>query len=108
MDGYNPNLFAYIVLFGWPLVALYVYRRLSIAQATIWTILGGYLLLPIGLTMKIPIIPEFNKHSIPNLAALLGCILYARRMPRFSYGFGLVEVLVALFIFGPFVTSMLN
>jgi hypothetical protein len=108
MDGVHANYFAYAALVCWPLVALYLYGRLTIAQATVWTILGGYLLLPVGLNMKIPIIPEFNKHSIPNLAALLGCALYARRLPRFSYGFGLVEVLVAVFIFGPFVTSLLN
>ena len=107
MDG-DPNLFAYVALVSWPLVALYLYRRLSVAQATIWTILGGYLLLPVGVDMKIPMIPDFTKSSIANLSALLGCILYARRPPRVFQGFGLVEVLLFCTVFGPFLTSMLN
>ena len=108
MDEIHPNVLAYAALISWPLVALYLYRRLPLAQATLWTILGGYLLLPVSLDMKIPMIPAFNKHSIPNLAALLGCALYARQPLKFTFGFGLVEAFVLLIIFGPFVTSMLN
>jgi hypothetical protein len=109
MDEVHPTLFAYVALVGWPLVAIYLYKRLPVAQATIWTILGGYLLLPSpGFDIKFPMIPSFNRHSIPNLAALLGCALYARRPLKFFHGFGLAEVMAIVFIFGPFVTSMLN
>ena len=34
------------MLFAWPLVAVALFQRLSADRALIWTILGGYLLLP--------------------------------------------------------------
>lgn len=102
------NSFAYFALLIWPVVALYLYSRLPVGQATLWTILGGYLLLPVGLNIKFEMVPGFDKHSIPNLAALIGCAIYARPWPKFFRGFGLAEVLILLILFGPFVTSMLN
>ncbi len=108
MIGSHPNYFAYLVLLLWPVVAIYLYSRLSLGQATLWTILGGYLLLPVGTEIKFQMVPAFNKESIPNLAALIGCALYARRLPKFFRGFGLSEVLILAILIGPFITSMLN
>ena len=79
----NANSFAYITLVSWPLLALYLYSRLTVAQATLWTILGGYLLLPGGWEIKFSMIPGFTKNSVANLAALLGCALYGRRLNFF-------------------------
>jgi hypothetical protein len=104
----HPNLVAYFALAVWPLVALYLYSRLPIAQATLWTILGGYLLLPAGMDIKFKMIPAFNKDTIPNLAALLGCALNARRLPKFFHGFGIAGALVLPVVIGPFITSLLN
>ena len=53
-------------------------------------------------------IPEFDKVSIPNLAALFGCMLVLRHPPRLWYRFGLPEVLLLMLLVGPFVTSELN
>lgn len=108
MSDINPSLFAYFALLIWPVAALYLFSRLSIGQALMWTILGGYLLLPIDTGIKFKMIPTFNKESIPNLAALIGCALYARRLPKFFRGFGLAEVLIISILIGPFITSMLN
>lgn len=104
----TPNLFAFAALLAWPLVAVWLYRTYPIGRATIWTILGGFLLLPVGTEFKFEMIPAFDKGSIPNLAALLGCILVARRLPRLGYGLGLAEVLILMLLVGPFITSSLN
>lgn len=108
MVHYNPNLVAYFALLIWPAVALYLYSRLSVAQATVWTILGAYLLLPVGTEIKFDMVPVFDKHSISSLAALIGCVLFASRFPKFFYGFGVAEALIFFAIAGPFVTSALN
>jgi len=92
----------------WPVVALYLYSKLPVSQATLWTILGGYLLLPTDLQIKYKMIPAFDKVTIPSLAALIGCMFVARRLPKFFHGFGIAEVLVLSILIGPFVTSMLN
>jgi len=77
--------------------------------ATIWTILGAYLLLPSGAGIKIAAgIPQLDKISIPALAALAGSFYFSRRPLRFWNGFGLTEVLLLMFLIGPLVTSELN
>ena len=108
MFDIHPNLFAYFALLMWPVVALYLYWRLPLGQATIWTILGGWLLLPVGTEIKFPMVPAIDKGSIPSLAALIGCAVFAGRVPQFFRGFRLVEVLVLTILVGCFVTSMYN
>src|SRR5688572_25820623 len=104
----TPNLFATIALLTWPLVALVLYRIRPVGQATLWTILGGYLLLPVGASIKFEMVPQLDKSSIPNLAALLGCTLVAQRAFRLSKGLGLAEIFILTLVVGPFVTSELN
>ena len=103
------NWFATLALLAWPVVALWLYQTRPINQATLWTILGGYLLLPVGASIKLAEgIPQLDKISIPALAALAGCFFFARRPLRFWNGFGLAEVFLLMFLIGPFVTSELN
>jgi hypothetical protein len=104
----HPNLFAYFALLMWPVVALCLYWRLPVGRATIWTILGGWLLLPVGAEIKLPMVPAIDKASIPNVAALVGCAAAAGRMPQFFRGFRLVEVLIFTLLIGCFVTSIYN
>jgi hypothetical protein len=104
----DPNWFAYVALFGWPLIALYLYSRMSVQSATLWTILGGFLLLPVALEVKIPMVPAFNKETIPNIAAVLGCLFIAQKRPRFVYGFGVTEIFLLVLILSPFITSIQN
>jgi len=103
------NWFATLALLAWPVVTLWFYGTRPVSQATLWTILGAYLLLPVGASIKLAEgIPQLDKASIPALAALVGCFLFARRPVRFWNGFGLAEVLLLMFLLGPFVTSSLN
>jgi len=105
----NPNWVAYGALLIWPVVALYLYSRFPVGQATLWTIFGGYLLLPVGAAIKITEgIPQLDKNSIPALAALCGCILVARRRFQFWDGFGFAEGVLLVLLLSPFVTSILN
>jgi hypothetical protein len=108
MFDVHPNLLAYSVLLMWPVVALYLYWRLPVGRATVWTILGGWLLLPVGAEIKFPMVPAIDKVSIPNVAALVGCTAFAGGMPQFFRGFRLVEILILMLIVGCFVTSIFN
>lgn len=89
MSVANPNWFAYIALAIWPVVTLVLYSRLPIGQATLWTVLGAYLLLPVGAEIKIAGVPAFDKQSIPNLAALICCAVFAGRLPKIFADLGL-------------------
>jgi len=102
------NWFATVALVAWPIVALWLYQTRPVNQATLWTILGAQLLLPVGAGIKLAEgIPQLDKTSIPSLAALVGCFLVARRL-RFWNGFGMAEVLLLIFVIGPFVSSAVN
>jgi len=65
-------------------------------------------LLPSQTALKFQMIPPFDKTSIPNLAALLGCAIYSRKLPKFMWGFGLPELLIIVIVVGQFITSVLN
>jgi len=104
----TPNYFAYAALLLWPLVSIYLFATRPLGQALLWTILGGYLLLPVGTEIKFPGVPAFDKSSIPALVALLGCLVVGRRPSNPSRGFGAAEVLFAALLVGPFITSEFN
>ena len=105
----NPNWLATFALALWPAVAVLLYQTRPLGRATIWTILGAQLVLPVDVFLKLAQgIPQLDKVSIPNLAALLGCILYARPRLRLWKGLGLAEALLLMYVIGPFITSELN
>ncbi|MEC7669528.1 MAG: hypothetical protein VX622_10685, partial [Pseudomonadota bacterium] len=68
-----PNTLAYVALFAYPLVAILLFRRLGLVRGLIWTILGGYLFLPVEPVIDLPIpgLPFINKAFIAALSALL-------------------------------------
>ena len=70
-----PNTFAYIALFSWPVVVFALFRMMPRAQALIASILGGYLLLPYGVGIDLPMLPTFDKTLIPALSAAVMCLL---------------------------------
>lgn len=102
------NWFAYAVIGIWPLVAVWLYRTKPVAKATLWTVLGGHLFLPVGTEVDLPMIPPLGKVSVPALAAFLGCRFIAKkRVPILGQG-GWVRWLLLLFILVPFMTAELN
>jgi hypothetical protein len=104
----QPNSFAFLTLLSWPLVTLWLYRARPVNQAILWTILGAWLLLPVGAEFKIPGVPQFDKVSIPNIGALIGCVVVARHPIRFWNSLGFAEILLLMSLIGPFITSELN
>jgi hypothetical protein len=104
----TPNLFAILAIMAWPLAAIYFYRAMPSAMATIWTILGADLLLPVGTSFKFEMIPLLDKYSIPSLCALIGCLIATRQHLRLWVSFGLAEVLFLSLLISPVVTSLLN
>jgi hypothetical protein len=102
------NWFATFAIFSWPIVAVSLYFFFSFSVATVSNILGALLLLPSGVATKFEMIPAFDKVSIPNLCAVLGCILFARRAKQVASRVGFVEVLAFAYITSPLITSLLN
>lgn len=65
-----PNAIAYLMLLMWPIICLVMFRKLDVQRALIWSILGGYLLLPQRAEFNLPLVPALDKVSIPNLSVL--------------------------------------
>jgi len=104
---HTPNLIAYTALLIWPFISLVLFLTRPASQALIWTILGGYLLLPVGTSIKFEGIPPFDKNSIPSLSALMGCLLLAKKPSAKGWSIALVLLLTMLMV-SPFITSELN
>ena len=104
----NINATTLLALLVWPVIALWLYTTRPVGRATLWTILGGYLLLPTDAGIKFELIPNLDKNSIPSIAAFLACMIFMGRRIRFGYGFGLPELLILTLLTGLFITSVLN
>lgn len=103
-----PNAFAFVMLAVWPLVTIWLWRRFDPARALIWTILGGYLILPPLTVINLPVVPDLDKASIPSLMALV-CVLFVRRDTVSFWPEGLTgKALLCVFLLSPFATVLTN
>lgn len=77
-------------------------------RALVWSVLSAYLILPVGVSFEIPIVPSLDKTTIPNLSILLCCFLFVR-----ENWFSLIKepaflILASIFILSPFFTALAN
>lgn len=72
-----PNTFAYVVFFLWPLVVIVLFLRLPVAAALAWSVIGGYLLIPLRTGYNFPMVPTIDKDALPSLVAGLMILLVA-------------------------------
>jgi len=103
-----PNALAFAALALWPVLALWMFARLPLERALIWTIVGGYMALPPVAAFDPPVVPALDKYAIANLSALLGCMIHARgsvlALPRSPLALGLFVA----FIISPLATTTTN
>jgi len=62
---------AWFALSIWPLVCIYLYKKMTLAGALSTSIIGGYLLLPSVTSLDLPLIPPLNKTTIPVFSAFI-------------------------------------
>ncbi len=103
-----PNAVAYLVLLSWPVVAYLLWARLDPARALIWTVLAGYLLLPPLTVLNLPVVPDLDKSSVPNLMSLALAIFLLRDrisfLPESIFG----KAFIALYVLVPFGAVLTN
>lgn len=94
-----PNVIAYGALVVWPFITLAIFASIPARKAVIWSLLLGYLLLPVRTAFDFPGVPALDKTSIANLSALAGAMIFARqpvlRFPREWWLIGLMIFYVA-------------
>ncbi|MCQ8847333.1 hypothetical protein NQT74_01920 [Alteromonas stellipolaris] len=102
------EILAYLVLFGWPFVSLFAYLKFDTVTATFVTIVGGYLLLPVGLEVDLPLIPSLDKTNIPNLSALLSIVLVKRQKFYFLTNIKWVKFVIVCIVLIPIINVYFN
>ncbi|AZL60502.1 hypothetical protein EI545_17730 [Tabrizicola piscis] len=53
---------------------------MPLQKALVWTLLGGYLLLPSATSFKLPMLPSLDKSLIPSVSALVLCHIHAPKL----------------------------
>jgi len=104
----SPNIIAYLVLALWPFVVWQLWRRLEPSRALIWTILGGYLLLPPLTAFNFPVIPDLDKVSVPNLMALVCALWLVKDKISFVPHSPIGKALIVAYVLSPFGTVLTN
>ena len=103
-----PNTIAYAALIIWPAVILALFASLRPAHALIWSLLGGYLVLPVNVAFDFPGVPALDKTSIPSVAALFAALLFVgARTVRFPREWWLMT-LMSLYVISPMLTVLTN
>lgn len=104
-----PNAFAQFMLVLWPVVTIVLFRKLPADRALIWTMLGGYLILPPSPAgFDFPLVPPLTKDTLPSLAAFAAVLALTRpSRPLFPEN-PLGRVVLGVFLLAPFPTVLTN
>ncbi|MEH6831159.1 MAG: hypothetical protein V7661_09980 [Sulfitobacter sp.] len=103
-----PNGIAYLMLLMWPAVCLVLFRTQSVERAVVWSILGGYLLLPPLAEFNLPLVPAMDKVSIPNLSVLAILVFGTAHKVRLWPEGRVAQVLVVILVCSAIPTVMTN
>jgi hypothetical protein len=104
-----PNSFAYVALFGWPLIAIILFSaQKSFERAIIWSVVASFLFLPERPRIDLPGIPQLNKETLPSVTLLVIILFTARRSVRLIPENRLAQLLLAVAVISPFFTAGLN
>lgn len=102
------NALAYFMLVIWPVVAWIFFTKMGAARGLIWTVLGAYMLLPPVIAINLPMVPDFDKYAIANLAAAAAVVfLLKERFSLWPSGW-IAQGLILLYILSPFATVLRN
>lgn len=109
----DASIFAYFILYGWPVVMAVLFAKLDRHQAVAVSLILGYLFLPEQVAFDLPLLPALNKHTIPAFAALYFVLTAPKTAdPTVLPGWiprGLVpRLLLAILFVSSFLTVMTN
>lgn len=67
---------------AWPIITAIFVMCLSFPKAILISLIGGFLLLPVAEGINLPVLPSFNKDTIPALSLLVLAVLFYRQPMR--------------------------
>ena len=103
-----PNSIAYLVLLLWPVACWLLFRKTSTERAIIWSLLGGYLILPPVANLNLPLLPSVDKTTMPSLAVLvIGMVFLGKGFLSLPSN-RLAKILILVFVAGAIPTVLAN
>ena len=103
-----PNLFAYVALCIWPVITAAMFAQLRLGMAVACSVIAGFLLLPVAVTIAIPVLVDIDKTMVISVSTFLCAFAFAPRSTKFVPRNAALLVLFAVFVLSPIATSMLN
>jgi hypothetical protein len=80
---------------------------LPIEKAAVWSMLGGYLLLPSATSVDVPLFPPLDKFDIPAIVTFILCWMKGAQVPSPKHS-SLIYFFSAAFVVSPLFTSLNN
>lgn len=106
---------AWIALILWPVICTVLFRRLPLPAAFCTSMLGGYLLLPSGVSTDLPLLPPLDKDTITTFTVAVLTANALREQKGAVWGpegwvprSPVVRVFLAMLVLGTFATVMTN
>jgi hypothetical protein len=103
-----PNILAYGMILFWPFIAILLYKKFDTVTATFWTIVGGYMLLPVKTVFDFPMVPPIGKDEMSAISALIGCVVIKHKKIAFFGANNLQKTLIGLLLIIPILNVFLN
>ena len=103
-----PNFLATLALALYPLFGLMLFGVTRASVATTLTLMVAEMTLPPQFNIDFPLIPPFDKATVPTLTVMAGTLLFAFRQLRRSRPFRGVELFLLLLIIARFITTRTN
>ncbi|UWR57345.1 hypothetical protein [Phaeobacter inhibens] len=103
-----PNALAYLMLIAWPVITYKLFQRVSLQQAILWCVIGGYLFLPPLAVFDLPLVPDMDKDSIPAVVAFVICAYILRKRVEIWPRHPVMRALVAIFLGSVIATVLTN
>ena len=69
-----------IAYLAWPIITVILAIRLSFPKAILVSLIGGFLLLPVSEGINLPVLPTFDKDTIPALSLFVLAMLFHRQL----------------------------
>lgn len=105
----HPSILYYIALIVWPLVAIKIFRKYPLDNATFLCVVIPYLVLPVPPDIPpidLPLFPPLDKNFIP-LVVLFFLVRKRIHLTYFPQGLG-PRLFIALLLFSPIFTTLTN
>ena len=106
---YAPgNIIAYFALIAFPFLALYLFSRKPVAEAIVWSIVLGYLILPVRTFIDPPLFPSIDKSFLPALTALGLVYIFGRERLQILPRNPMARLFLVSLIFIPTISGLAN